>query len=65
MVKMKIIKRLLVIAANKDYELFEFEVNNTFLHGDLFGKVYMQTPLDFYNHDNKFCKLVKTLYGLK
>ena len=47
-------------------ELLQYDVKNTFLHGDLDEEIYMNIPRRFQgNIDNKVCKLKKALYGLK
>ncbi|RDX83225.1 putative WRKY transcription factor 3, partial [Mucuna pruriens] len=45
----------------------QFDVKNTFLHGDLKKEVYMEIVPGLYscNEKNKICKLKKALYGLK
>nr|GEU56007.1 ribonuclease H-like domain-containing protein [Tanacetum cinerariifolium] len=48
------------------YRLYQLDVNNVFLYGDLVEDVYMTLP-DGYNVEDKskVCKLNKSLYGLK
>ncbi|GKC87535.1 ribonuclease H-like domain-containing protein [Tanacetum coccineum] len=49
------------------WPLFQLNINNAFLYGDLEEDVYMTIPQGFSdkNNQNKVCKLVKSLYGLK
>ena len=42
--KMKSVRLLLSIAANRDWPLFQLYVKNAFLNGDLQEKVYMSPP---------------------
>ena len=57
---------LLSIVVNKDLSLYQLDVNNAFLNGDLVEEVYMSSPLEFEaQFGQHVCKLQKSLYGLK
>ncbi|XP_049405441.1 F-box/FBD/LRR-repeat protein At1g13570-like [Solanum stenotomum] len=59
---------LLSLAANFDWPLQQFDVKNSFLHGELSEKVYMDYPPGYEIprlHDYRICRLKKSLYGLK
>ena len=55
---------LAVIAASK-WDLFQMDVKNAFLNGDLSEEVYMQPPPGLSVDSNKVCHLRHALYGLK
>ncbi|GKB34825.1 ribonuclease H-like domain-containing protein [Tanacetum coccineum] len=56
----------IVVAVSNSWPLYQLDVNNAFLYGDLIEEVYRTLPLGFGdNNDNKVCKLNKSLYGLK
>ncbi|GKA00700.1 ribonuclease H-like domain-containing protein [Tanacetum coccineum] len=65
-IKMVIVRSIIAIDVVNNWPLYQLDVNNTFLYGDLYEDVYMTLP-DGYNDENKskVYKLNKSLYGLK
>jgi len=58
---------LLSLAANLDWPVHQFDVKNTFLHGDLEEEIYMDIPPSYSpsSQPGPICKLERSLYGLK
>ena len=61
------IRLLLSMATIQHWPIFQLDIKNIFLHGDLIEEVYMEQPPDFVAHGESglVCKLLRSLYGLK
>jgi hypothetical protein len=66
-VMLKSVQILLAIVAYFNYEICKMDVKIAFLNGNLTKDVYMTQPEGFVDpkHDEKICKLQKSIYGLK
>ena len=66
-VKMVTVRVVISLAAAQGWGLYQMDVFNAFLQGDLDEEVYMEMPLGFSHQSGKgkVCKLIKSLYGLK
>ncbi|XP_019101847.1 PREDICTED: uncharacterized protein LOC109133301 [Camelina sativa] len=63
---MTTVRIVLEIASAKNWELFQMDVHNAFLHSDLEEEVYMKLPPGFSTVDDKrVCRLKKSIYGLR
>ncbi|GJU06396.1 ribonuclease H-like domain-containing protein [Tanacetum coccineum] len=66
-VKMSTVRCVIALSVTNNWPLFQLDVNNAFLYGDLDEEIYMTIPQGFVNKDNKtkVCRLVKSIYRLK
>jgi Reverse transcriptase (RNA-dependent DNA polymerase) len=66
-IKSTTIRLVLSLAITKHWPIRQLNINNTFLHGDLQGLIYMSQPSGFVDAQNPIhvCKLHKALYGLR
>ncbi|GJY04599.1 ribonuclease H-like domain-containing protein [Tanacetum coccineum] len=65
-VKIVTVRCVINLAVQNNWFIFQLDVNNAFLYGDLDETVYMSLPEGFFNPgDKRVCRLKKSLYGLK
>ena len=64
---LKSIRILLSIVTCLDYEIWKMDVKTDFLNGYLEESIYMMQPEGFVakGQQQKVCKLVRSIYGLK
>lgn len=64
--KMVTIRLVITLVVNSGWSLFQLDINNAFLYGNLDVDVYMSQPQGYHTvGDVRVCKLLKSLYGLK
>ncbi|XP_019094592.1 PREDICTED: uncharacterized protein LOC109129976 [Camelina sativa] len=63
---MAIVRSFLQVAVTRDWEVYQMNVHNVFLHGDLEEEVFIRPTPGFRTADkNQVCRLHKSLYGLR
>uniref|UniRef100_A0A2N9G5A4 Integrase catalytic domain-containing protein n=1 Tax=Fagus sylvatica TaxID=28930 RepID=A0A2N9G5A4_FAGSY len=66
--KLTSVRLLVSLAASHSWPLYQLDVKNAFLHGNLLETIYMDPPPGFRaegEYAGKVCRLRKSLYGLK
>ena len=65
--KIASVRLLLSMAAMCSWPLYQLDIKNVFLHGDLAKEVYMEQPLGFVaqGESGLVCRLRRSLYDLK
>ena len=65
--KLTSIRLFISLGASYDWDLYQLDIKNTFLHGDLQEEVNMEQPSGCaaQGEIRKVCRLQKSLYGLK
>jgi hypothetical protein len=65
--KITTVRVLLALVGSKSWKLWQMDVKNAFLHGELDREIYMEQPKGFESkaQPDYVCKLRKALYGLK
>ena len=65
--KMTSIRLLFSMVVVRSWPLYQLDIKNAFLHGDLAEEVYMEQPLGFVaqGESGLVCRLHGSLYGLK
>jgi len=56
---------LFTIALSKGWDIWQYNVENTFIHADIDQEIYMIQPVGFEKGVRKVYRLKKALYGLK
>ena len=65
--KIASVRLFLSMATMCHWALYQLDIKNVFLHGELFEEVYMEQPPDFVAQEESglVCKLRRSLYVLK
>jgi hypothetical protein len=64
-IRMARLRLFLTIAAARDLELCQLDIDNAFLYAPIKEDVYIRQPLGFSDGTSKVCHLRHCLYGLK
>ena len=65
--RMTTVRTIIALAALKKWNLYQLDVKNAFLNGDLQETIYLEQPQGYVHpkYPNHVCKLKKALYGFK
>ncbi|GJZ11354.1 ribonuclease H-like domain-containing protein [Tanacetum coccineum] len=59
------VRCLLNVVVSNSWHVYQLDVNNAFLYGDLVETIYMKPPEGYFSSKDKVCRLKKSLYSLK
>ena len=59
------VRCLIAVAAIRRWPLYQMDVKNAFLNGDLHEEVYMQPSPGYPQSSSQVCRLCRALYGFK
>ncbi|XP_052624739.1 uncharacterized mitochondrial protein AtMg00810-like [Lactuca sativa] len=62
---MTTVRTMIAVASVRQWKIFQMDVKNAFLNGDLHEEVYMTPPPGIQHRPGEVCRLRKALYGLK
>jgi len=62
---MTIVRTLIDVTYIFQWKIFQMDVKNAFLNGDLHEEVYVISPSNDSHKSGEVCKLQKVIYGLK
>jgi Reverse transcriptase (RNA-dependent DNA polymerase) len=64
---MSTVRTLVFLVVNGGWKLYQLNVKNVFLHGDLLEEMYIEISPGFDTNQttSKVCRLKKSIYGLK
>ncbi|GMI99343.1 cysteine-rich RLK (RECEPTOR-like protein kinase) 8 [Hibiscus trionum] len=65
--RMTTVRTIISLAASRGWNLWQLDVKNAFLYGELDRDIFMEQPQGFISKEypNHVCRLKKALYGLK
>ena len=63
--KMTTVRTLIAVSSIRQWKIYQMDVKNAFLNGDLHEEVYMSPPPGIAHQPGEVCRLRKALYGLK
>ncbi|XP_022135931.1 uncharacterized protein LOC111007763 [Momordica charantia] len=63
--KMTTVCTMIAVASIRQWRIFQMDIKNVFLNGDLYEEVYMTPPPNVAHQSGEVCRLCKVLYGLK
>ena len=63
--KMTTVRTLIAVSSIRQWKIYQMDVKNAFLNGDLHEEVYMSPPPGIAHRPGEVCRLRKALYGLK